>query len=359
MIELRLTRDESGHPTCRVRVEGDTPPDKPVQLRILAQVRGRDPSVLPAEAALHTRRLILHTGTQDVTLPQNLAAYNYYGRDVSVRLVLRLVDNVGRTLAESRLWGRNGALVAPRPRLAECPEALVNPKDEYCFFGNLRALPAGPMLFVVLVGFTLYLAAGLNLLAGIHDQFVADQPYLYSHHGRGTPLLNASMNSLTIGLVAWPLIRKRLNRYGVFRVARSLPPLRRDTRIPARQLIHGRSRVELFNVTVRVVAANLECARRKPGRGDKGPREVRTPVRAVKLYERHLAYVPAGSAIEDYLNGDVDFGPMFRALYPSLMVDSAAGLDLSWQVQWLVPDLVDQAREGPTSTLRFVDFLDG
>jgi hypothetical protein len=50
---------------------------------------------------------------------------------------------------------------------------------------------------------------------------------------------------------------------------------------------------------------------------------------------------------------------MFRALYPPLMVTSDSGLDLAWQVQLLHPEFVDQALPGPTSNLRFADFLEG
>ena len=68
--------------------------------------------------------------------------------------------------------------------------------------------------------------------------------------------------------------------------------------------------------------------------------------------------MPAGSSIGDFLQGDVDFTPMFRALYPSLMVTSESGLDLVWQVQLLHPEFVDKALPGPTSNLRFADFLE-
>jgi len=122
--------------------------------------------------------------------------------------------------------------------------------------------------------------------------------------------------------------------------------------------VRGRSHVDLFDITVRVVAANLECWKRKAGGGEKTDKEIRTAVRAVRIYERNLPYVPAGSSIGDFLKDDVDFTPMFRALYPPLMTSSTHGLELAWQVQILHPEFVDQVLPGPTSMLRFRDFLE-
>jgi hypothetical protein len=160
-------------------------------------------------------------------------------------------------------------------------------------------------------------------------------------------------------LFASLILRRYLSRYGDFHLFLLLPPLRPGTRIEARRLIRGRPRVDLFNVTARVVAGNLECWRRKPGRGEKLEKKIRTPVRAVKLYECQLPYVPAGASIGDFLKGEVDFTPMFRALYPPLMVTTESGLDLAWQFQLLHPEFVDKALPGPTSGLRFADFLEG
>jgi len=50
---------------------------------------------------------------------------------------------------------------------------------------------------------------------------------------------------------------------------------------------------------------------------------------------------------------------MFRALYPPLIVQENHGMDLAWQVQLLHPEFVDQILPGPTSNLRFTDFLEG
>jgi hypothetical protein len=260
----------------------------------------------------------------------------------------------------------------------------MSPADEYSLLANLRALPAAVGLSVGALGLGLYVLAGLNLLVGAHDQFVAEapltpmqrfnltlegrtdelqrvrvEPYVYVKGHRRVPIIDSLQISIGMILVASLVLRRHLHRYGDFHLFLFLPPVRPGTHMPARRLVRGRPHVDLFNVTARVVAGNLECWRRKPGRGEKTEKTVRTPVRAVKLYECQLPYVPAGASIGDFLKGDVDFSPMFRALYPPLMVTTESGVDLVWQFQLLHPEFVDHALPGPTSNLRFADFLEG
>ena len=384
MITLQLVKDAQAGTVCRIRQDGDAAASGPVDLRIVARVELRNDNGIPEENVLHSRRLRLDRGSQDVPLPQQTASYDYHGQEIAVRLTLRLTDENGKVLAEARLRDAETALLAPRPKLAECPKELMSPKDEYSLLANLKALPAAIGMSVGAAGLALFVLAGLNLVAGAHDQFVAEPqltemqrfnlklqgrmdelervrvpPILYAKSRRGLPLLDAFQFSFYMVLLASLILKRHLSRYGDFHLFLFLPPLRPGTRIEARRLVRGRSRIDLFDVTARVVAGNLECWRRKPGPGEKFEKKVRTPVRAVKLYECALPYVPAGASIGDFLKGEVDFTPMFRALYPALMVTSESGLDLAWQVQLIHPEFVDQALPGPTSNLRFADFLEG
>jgi hypothetical protein len=383
MITLQVVRDDRDRVVCRIASEDTPVPPGPADLRIVARMDVRHERGVPEETTLHTRRIALGPGTSDVPLPSHLAAYDYHGREIAIRLSLRLTDAKGKIVAETRLRDEEAGLLASRPKLAESPEALMNPEDRYSFFANFRALPLGSQMAVAVLGFGLWLLAGVNVLIGAHDQWVAEpplsemqrfnlqmerrhdelnrprvQPYLYGTGPRRVPIVDSAQNSIMISLLAWFLVRQRLPRYGDFHLFLFLPPLRPGTRIAARRLVRGRSHVDLFDLTVRVVAANLECWKRKPGPGEKVDKEIRSPVRAVRLYERNIPYVPAGSPLGDFLEDDVDFTPMFRALYPPLMVTATHGLELAWQVQLLHPELVDQVLPGPVSMLRFRDFLE-
>jgi len=384
MIKLQIVRDEGKNAVCRIVQEGAVPFAGPAELRILARVELRHADGIPEERTLHSQRLQLGAGAQDVPLPQQTASYDYHGQQIGVRLALQLMDGKGKALAEARLRDSESVLVAPRPKLSDSPEALMSPKDDYSLLANLRALPASVGLTFGGLGLALYVLAAVNLAVGLRDQRMAEAPLtgtqrlnltlagrteelervrvapiLYGKGPRRVPALDALKISLILCVIGGVILRKQLHRYGDFRLFLLLPPLRPGTRVEARRLLRGRAQVDLLNVTVRVVAGNLECWRRKPAAGEKSEKTVRTPVRAVKLYERALPYVPAQTSIGDFLEGDVDFTPMFRALYPPLMVTNESGLDLVWQVHILHPEFVDQALPGPTSNLRFADFLEG
>jgi len=217
----------------------------------VARVELRQEDGIAEETLLHSRRLRLGSGTQDVPMPPQRASYEYQGQQIAVRLALRLTDDKGKLLAESRLRDGESALLTTRPKLGECPEALMNPKDEYSLLANLKALPAAVGLSVGALGLLLYVLAGLNLLVGAHDQFVAEEPltevqrlnltlqgkteelqrvrvapYVYRKGRRRLPLTDAFLNSMYLALFASLILRRYLSRYGDFHLFLFLPPLR-------------------------------------------------------------------------------------------------------------------------------------
>jgi len=79
-------------------------------------------------------------------------------------------------------------------------------------------------------------------------------------------------------------------------------------------------------------------------------------VRAVVLYEKKIDYVPKNKAVENDLEGEIDFAPMFRALYPPQNVSSTHGLTVRWEVQLIHKELVDQEIVCPSEVFRWEDF---
>ena len=64
----------------------------------------------------------------------------------------------------------------------------------------------------------------------------------------------------------------------------------------------------------------------------------------------------AGAVITGKLDEEVSFKPMFEGLYPRQMVSSSHGLDLVWEVQLIVADLVDQELIGNPDAFVQKDF---
>jgi len=105
--------------------------------------------------------------------------------------------------------------------------------------------------------------------------------------------------------------------------------------------------VELKRAVLRVVACNLEKGQYVRGSGtNRRTITLAEPFQAVLLFEQLAVTILRKQPIEDYFEGDVEFAPMFDALYPPAMVSDTHGIDVHWEVQLLLDQLVDQELKG-------------
>lgn len=254
----------------------------------------------------------------------------------------------------------------PRAEVPAAHAALHSPPDRFNFFANLRAIPAKARMVVIwllVIGLPVVLG---NALLGTRDQFVPEsQVWFYDHSGDDgseSPLMKALAGSGAAGLALWLAIRRQLQKY--MRFEGRLPPgtrIARGARCRAADMVEGQARVALQHSTLRVVAYNREhgqyTAREKSGKTTRTvTRSFCENARAVVLYEKSLAYVPANMPLAGYLDGEVDFSPMFDALYPPFMIGDSHGLSLRLEVQLLHPEFVDQDIEldpGPIDAREF------
>jgi hypothetical protein len=80
------------------------------------------------------------------------------------------------------------------------------------------------------------------------------------------------------------------------------------------------------------------------------------PNRAVLLYSKKIPIIPAGTPIHQYFDEEISFKPMFECLYPRQMAKDSHGLDLVWEVQLIVDDLIDQELIGNNDAFINKDF---
>jgi hypothetical protein len=240
------------------------------------------------------------------------------------------------------------------PPRAEAPKdhhSVHSPKDRFSFIANLRAIPGKARLTVIWL-----LAIGIpvvlvNLAVGTRDQFVPEsQVWFYDHSGDDgseSPLMKALMGSGGIGMALWLAIRRQLQKYMHFEARLPVTRVGRGTRCAASEMIQGEARVALQQATVRVVAYNREHGQYRAQEGSgKNKRTVTrsftSSARGMVLYEQHLPYVPANVALSGYLDGEVDFTPLFETLYPPYLLGGTHGLSLRLEAQLLHPEFVDQ-----------------
>ena len=235
-----------------------------------------------------------------------------------------------------------------RAKVKNNAKQLIDPKDSFHFFKNLSSIPTGNKIATIL----LLLFGGaliiFNLIIGYHDQMAPEHmTWLYSHYDsdgdKSSPIIKALTGCGTIAAIVWVAMIKQLQKYMAFHFRSRISKVNRESTINIGKLVTGRSRVDLIDPVLRVVACNMEKGKYVRGYGsNRRTVSFSHPNRAVLLYSRKIPIIPKGAPIHNYFNEEFSFKPMFQALYPRQMISQSHGLDLVWEVQLIVGDLVDQ-----------------
>lgn len=362
-IRLEDSRGESASLRFHIQVNDESLLGHQAELRLELKAQVKDSRAVNDSRTLHSQPLSLSARQLQVEVPRAALreCYSYCGNKLDLCFVTRLVIDDG-VLFDTRIEDEHELGLGDQPRIAKDDPKLMDPADAFNFLANLAALPHRSRVIVlalVLVGGLLVLG---NMALGVHDQFVPEsQVFFYDHRGSDgseSPFMKALAGSGATGVALWAAIMVQLRKYMRFEL-KSHPPLRRDSRIKLSDLVEGESRVPLRDVVLRVVACNRECGQYKRGSGTK-ERTVsfKEAVRAVKLYERKLPFVPAHAPITMYADDMIDFAPMFADLLPPLKIGANHGIEVGWEVQLLHPQYVDHELVGDSSTLQYRDFMD-
>ena len=289
------------------------------------------------------------------TLPRDLEhSYSHEGKALKIEIVAHLHVDDG-VIIDTKV--SVPLVLAPPLRGNAEPglEQAINPKDQWSWIHSFRAIDAKQRLRVLLllvIGIPVLL---FNLAVGWHDETVPEsQTWFYDHSGSKdgrrtseSPLMKSLMGSGGLGAVIGGMILAALRSYAKIELRPPAGPLRRDTRIPARELVSGKARVPLRGARLRVVAFNVECGKtREKTKNKTVERSFEQPFRAVILFDHPLLPIPAQAEIADFVGNDpIDFGRMFSVLLPPQM-QGTHGIDLRWELQLLVPDLLDHEIKG-------------
>ena len=235
-----------------------------------------------------------------------------------------------------------------RARVKNNAKQLIDPNDTFNFFKNLTSIPAENQIATILLLLIGGAVIVFNLIIGYHDQMAPEHmTWFYSHYDsdgdKSSPIVKALTGCGAIATGVWLVIKKQLQKYMAFHFRSRISKINRESTVNIGKLVTGRSRVDLIDPVLRVVACNMEKGKYVRGHGS-NQRTVSFshPNRAVLLYSRRIPIIPKGVPIHQYFNEEFSFKPMFQALYPRQMVSESHGLDLVWEIQLIVNELVDQ-----------------
>ena len=235
-----------------------------------------------------------------------------------------------------------------RAKVKNNAKQLIDPKDSFNFFKNLISIPAENQIATILLLIMGGVLIVLNLIIGYHDQMAPEHmTWLYSHYSsdgdKSSPIAKALTGCGAIATFVWWAMRKQFQKYMAFHFRSRISKISRESTVNIGKLVTGRSRVDLIDPVLRVVACNMEKGKYIRGHGsNRRTVSFSHPNRAVLLYSRKIPIIPKGAPIHNYFNEEFFFKPMFQALYPRQMITESHGLDLAWEIQLIVDDLVDQ-----------------
>ncbi len=355
-IQLSVTREANG---CVVQVWVRDPAlvGKPATLKIERRAVVKRSSPVHKEDVLVEQKFVLASGQNRIPLGDALGdGFSYTGGKLDLLLKAKIEIDDG-LIFDTKLEIDVTSVCTLPPRAAVPAEhaAVHSPRDRFSFIANLRAIPAKARMIVIwlfLIGIPVIV---LNAVVGVRDEFVPEsQVWFYDHSGTDedgnheseSPLVKALTGSGAIGMALWAAIRRQLQKYMEFKAKPPSVSLQRGARCRVSDMIEGQARAPLQQATVRIVAYNREHGQYRATEGSgKNKRTVTKSfvenARGVVLYEQLLAYVPANMPLAGYLDGEVDFNPMFEALYPPVMLGGTHGLSLQLEAQLIHPEFVD------------------
>lgn len=245
-----------------------------------------------------------------------------------------------------------------KDRLVANPSAEMSPRDEINFFRNFAVIALKQKLAWIGAFITFILGMVGNFVLALFDTFVAAQPILYSKDV-DFGLFGAGIGAF-IGGRAFAAVQKRILRsYKIARLAVNPPEIVKGGSYRMSDFLAAKSAANLQNVTLRLIAANLECGQYWRGSGtNRSKVTFSQPTRAVILFEKTTAMILKRASIETYFDEAFDFDSAFDCLRPDNMISQTHGLKFTAVIQIMVGDLADTQLELPVRLWKRSDFAD-
>ena len=226
--------------------------------------------------------------------------------------------------------------------------AVIDPFDKVQFSKNFNALPSGRKLVLVLMSVLCVIAWVLGSIAIWK---------MRNSNESGDAIWGTIVFTDVVCLLLVWLKNSQFKTYMKVTL-QPMPAITRNTRLQISQLISGKSEVDLKNMTLRVVACNMEKGQWVRGSGkNRGTQNFEEPVRPIILYSEKVSRIPREQELGDHFPGEVDFGPMFKTLYPPLKISGTHGLAVYWEVQLLHDEFMDHELKGPSDRIKVTDFF--
>lgn len=359
----RVSTDDGDCVDARITVHDAQIIGKRAELLIEQRVVVKDSRPVNGKKKLVRKAFVIQQNETVVRFPiGSIEAYTYRGKmiDIELHTLVTIDDGI---IFDTKIDQAQELAISDKPPVSGDAKTLIEPEDAFNFSANLAAIPIHNRAITMLLAAIGAVVVLANTALGVHDQLVPETAtYFYSHYdsdGDGqSPLVNSLGGSGLVGAGIWALMLVQLRKYMTFGFRRLPARFHLGMSFPVGRMIRGRPRVPLEDITLRVVACNMEKGQYERGSGtDRHTVSFTEPVRAVVLFEKKVDRIPARAPIAQYFPEEMSFDPMFAALFPPQVVTGNHGLAVYWEVQLLHETFVDQELVGPTEGFVYRDFF--
>jgi hypothetical protein len=362
---VTITRVPNGrHRDIAVEIELLDPAlfNQSATLEIIRSVKVHDDRGVDDSSVVWKLKFVTKSTKQTIWLDsKKLQSYSYKGKMIDVDLSTRIKFDDG-LIFDTKVEEEQSLKIAPKPPINSNSSEIMDPKDDFNFIANLKAVPPEAQIFTAILLMIGVVGVLGNTFVGLHDQFVSEAlTWFYSHTDSDgdsqSPLMSSIVVSFGFAGMIWAVMRKQLQRYMKFHLAFKYLFARPGTNTKVSDLIRGRSRVPLENIELRIVACNMEQGQYKRGSGT-SERTVsfNNPIRGIVLYRKKIKHIPAQTPIHRFFPEQISFDKIYESLYPPQVISSTHGLLVRWEVQLIHNRFVDQELVGPVNAFKYEFF---
>lgn len=314
--------------------------------KLMRRVVVHDDRPANASEVLFQQRVVWESGRCQVPVSlSRIEAYTYSGVSIDVKLEATLHIDDG-AIFDTELTSEYDLPLANKPQVRQDVRQIIHPADLYSFFDNFSALPAFSQVKIVAV----MMITAIVGMVGFGAAILLESIYVAA----ATFTVSAMVFA-----VLYSRVKKRLKNYLERRGGLHRLPIVPGEPVRMDQLLDARATIDIDEITLRVVAVNMECGLYKRGQGTR-VRMVgfRSPVRGLVLYERTIRDISKGDSLSEHLRGDlVYFDEMFEFLYPPNRVSRDHGVDIRWEAQILHEHFVDHEILGSNEVFEYRHFV--
>lgn len=331
--------------------------------KLISKVNVYDSRAINKQKVLYRKNFIVNSSINDFLLDlSKYKNYSYNWKKIYIQLLVE-VEIDDWIFFDTKVTSRIQESLLIKPKVSSGPKTLIDPKDNFNFLSNLKAIPYDAMAIVFWLSIIWWIIILINTIVWVHDQFVMEsQTYFYSHTSsdweNNYPLFNSLAWSWTLWAWIWFLIKSQLRRYMTFIFKKEKFLWDRKKSYKVRDIVTWKSKVDLENVRLKIVACNMEKGQYRRWSWTKSRTiSFSEPIRVLSLYDEKIDFIAKNTDISEYFKWEVSFENMYKALYPEQVISSSHWITVYWEVQLIHNNFIDQELIWDFSFFKYEHFL--